>query len=267
MPASRTKITTRLLTRAALVILGICLALATVAFAAGSAKPPAAHFWIHVTPRTQHTTLGHAARFRVVAYHRDHRFVRLSVGRLPRGVTGTFIRDRRRVAVSTLVLTVARTARPGRDGVMLRGLSAGRRVAVGLRLVVSRPARFPFVVAHAAVQGKLAPGRSLPINLGLSNPYSFAIAHVRLTVRVLSVKAPDATHALPCTSRDFSTSAFSGRRVFRLRQRSRISLRGLGFPSNRWPHITMIDRPVNQDGCKHATVIFRSTGTATRALS
>jgi hypothetical protein len=63
------------------------------------------------------------------------------------------------------------------------------------------------------------------------------------------------------------SSAFSGRYGFRLASHRKVSLGGLGFSTRRWPHIGMIDRSVNQDGCKQAIVTLGYSGTGTRASS
>lgn len=166
---------------------------------------------------------------------------------------------------SELVLAVAGRTRQGNDKIVVRGRAAGETAAASLRLVVSSPTRHSFPITDSRLRGTLAPGVSLPVDLRLSNPYPFALRIVRLSVRVRSVSAPNASRGHPCTTRDFVSSAFSGHCGFRLASHRRTSLGGLGFSTQQWPHVGMIHRPVNQDGCKQAMVTLGYSGTATTA--
>jgi hypothetical protein len=132
-----------------------------------------------------------------------------------------------------------------------------------MQLVVSIPRRRSFPISDRHISGTLAPGVSLPVDLRLFNPYPFALRIVGLSVRVRRVSAPNASGDYPCTTRDFVSSAFSGRYGFRLLSHRNVSLARLGFPARRWPHVGMIDRSVNQDGCKQAIVTLGYSGTGT----
>jgi len=55
---------------------------------------------------------------------------------------------------------------------------------------------------------------------------------------------------------------FSGAYGFTLPARTTTRLSALGIPARQWPHIAMLDRPVNQDGCKRATLSLSFTGDA-----
>jgi hypothetical protein len=234
--------------RAALVLLlvvGVCAAVAAATERVSSGRGSAPLFSVRGTPGTRRVVTGGAARFRLTIVRNrppepkaggeqaaavgqpdvDPPFagpVRLSVGRLPAGITARFRRD---------------------------------------------PTRGSFSITDGRLGGTLAPGVSLPVDLKLFNPHAFALRILSLSVRVRSVSAANASRRDPCTTRDFFSSAFTGHYGFRLGSRRKISLGGLGFSTQQWPHVGMVERSVNQDGCKQATVTLVYAGTATTAGS
>ncbi len=275
---------------AALVVLGVCIAAATAAYTAPSDRGGAPPFSVHAGPGTRRVAIGGTARFKLTIERSrppepegggeqaedveqpgaDRRFggpVRLTVTRVPRGIVARFSRNPVRGSGSDLVLAVGWRTRLGNDKIVVRGRAAGETAEFSLRLVVSRPTRRSFPITDSRLRGTLAPGVSLPVDLRLSDPYGFALRVLSLSVRVRSVGAPNASHAHPCTTHDFVSSAFLGHYGFRLASHRTVSLGGLGFSARRWPHVAMIDRPVNQDGCKQAIVALGYSGAATAARS
>jgi hypothetical protein len=275
---------------AALVVLGVCVAVATAAHMARSDRRGAPLFSVHAVPGTQRVAIGGTARFKLTIQRNrppepeaggeeaeeveqpgaDLPFgapVRLSVARLPRGVTARFSRNPVRGSGSELVLAVASRTRLGTDRIVVRGTAARATVALSVRLVVSSPTRRSLAISDKHIGGTLAPGISLPVDLRLSNPYPFALRIVRLSVRVRSVSAPNASRGHPCTTRDYLSTAFSGHYGFRLASHRKVSLGGLGFSTQQWPHVAMINRSINQDGCKQAIVTLGYSGTGTTLSS
>lgn len=96
------------------------------------------------------------------------------------------------------------------------------------------------------------------INLTLTNPNSYSIPVVSLTVSVASVTTHNTI--LACTTADFATTAYSGA-GFTLPPGTSI-LSGLGIPQSQWPTLRMLNTAYNQDGCKGATLSLTYTGTA-----
>jgi hypothetical protein len=99
----------------------------------------------------------------------------------------------------------------------------------------------------------LRPGGSSRINLGFANDDSkpVTLRHVRVTIT--SISAPQADSEFPCTRADF--------RIRPMRVRSLVipgdaftTLVRLDVPAWQWPNLKMRDRPVNQDGCKGASL-------------
>ncbi len=120
----------------------------------------------------------------------------------------------------------------------------------------------PYTISGNA-QGTLYPttaATGAPINLTFNNPNAGnggsgvnGVQIAGLTVAIASVSAPNANVAHPCGPVDFAVTQFSGSYPFYIPQGTS-SLQSLGFASTTWPSVRLIDRPVNQDGCKGATV-------------
>jgi hypothetical protein len=108
----------------------------------------------------------------------------------------------------------------------------------------------------------LTPGLTVPLDLELTNSGPVGITISDLTAGVDAIVSPRATVAYPCVPDDFAVTQFSGSYGFTLHPASTISLSELGFPAEQWPQVTMPDRPVNQNGCKGATLRFAFTGRA-----
>lgn len=156
---------------------------------------------------------------------------------------------------------------------------AGAVAAVATAYVASRPAPTgtpePAVVASAApggsppaftITGSLAgmpvPGTTVPISVNLTNPHPFPIVVSGLTVRLDRIAGRGVRR---CGPADFVVHQFSGRYGFVLGALRTSTLSHLGLRPPAWPQVAMLDRPVNQDGCKGAHLTLVITGTAVRA--
>ena len=114
----------------------------------------------------------------------------------------------------------------------------------------------------------LAPGVTAPINLALISTNLFDLDVVGLTVTVESIDAPHADDAHPCSSHDFAVRQLEPANVvLELPAKSRRTLKTLGLPRTAWPAITLLNRAVNQDGCKQASVSFTYTASGTPVRS
>jgi hypothetical protein len=125
---------------------------------------------------------------------------------------------------------------------------------------VGAPRRF---VIRGAAAGLLAPGASTVIDLRLTNPNRFALRVRRIDVSVAGVRAPYANPIRPCSRADFTVNRPARLVGVRLPAHSTRDLASLRISRSRWPRAAMRDRPVNQDGCKHATLLLRYRGIAT----
>lgn len=133
-------------------------------------------------------------------------------------------------------------------------------------IVTGVRAGLPYTVSGNAA-ALLYPGAApSPINLTFSNPNvgnggsgADGVRVANLTVAISSVSAPNARTSTPCTIADFAVTQFSGEYPF-LIPSGLSSLQSLGFAQSTWPGVRLIDRPVNQDGCKGATITLSYDG-------
>ena len=84
-------------------------------------------------------------------------------------------------------------------------------------------------------------------------------------VRITAVVAPNADAAHPCTAADFAIRQMPRRTVLRVPAGRTTGLAAMHIPIAAWPRLTLVDRALNQDGCKHAEVRLRFE--ARRALT
>ena len=150
---------------------------------------------------------------------------------------------------------------PGRYFVRFRAVGGHYRSVLKLGLVIAAPGSAPFRIdGHF---GKLWPGTSQSVNLLLTNPNGRAISVSSLTVGLRSVSAPGSSWALPCSTGDFVVAQFAGAYPLELPAHATRRLSDLAVPAPLWPRVTMLNRPVNQDGCRGATVTVGYSGEAT----
>jgi len=113
-----------------------------------------------------------------------------------------------------------------------------------------------FVIA-AVASGTVAPGAAVPVDLLLTNPNPVRLAVTNLTARIDGVRTDSS-----CTPQDFAVTQFSGRYGFVVAANATRTLSELGLDAAAWPHVQLVNRPANQDGCKGATIVFRLSGSA-----
>jgi hypothetical protein len=231
-------------------------------------RPPLS---IRVVPLTRVVAPGDTTAVTVRIRNRHRRVVKLSlVDGLPQGATASFSPKRTRKSRATLTVATA-SARSGGHRIRLKARSGHRRAIAALNLVIDSR-KHPNPPQHAndanftiagSLSSTLEPGFAVPLNLELTNPGATGIAIAGLRVRVSSISAPLASASYPCTSDDFSVAQFSGAYGFTIPASSSRSLSELGFQETQLPQVAMPNRPVNQNGCKGASLQFEFTGTAT----
>jgi hypothetical protein len=107
------------------------------------------------------------------------------------------------------------------------------------------------------VRRPISPGEVVPIDLRLDNTSDLDLAIDHITVVVVGVDAPRADADHPCSAADFDVRQLSGGVVLRIVANSAESLSAMDLPNENWPAVSMVDRPVNQDGCKGASLTLR----------
>jgi hypothetical protein len=140
------------------------------------------------------------------------------------------------------------TGRPGAGRGSLSGVSG-----------VSKP----FTIEGTAAT-PMSPGVSVPLDLGVTNPYSVTMSVTTLQVRIQTITAPNSDGAHRCARSDFTVEQkAAGSPELTLPPEIHSSLAGLGLPDADWPRVGMLNRLVNQDGCKGAslTLAYSATGT------
>ncbi|MDX6587473.1 MAG: hypothetical protein QOI31_1946 [Solirubrobacterales bacterium] len=281
----RIKLTTRKASTNVAAILIAVVSLGGAAFLAAqprSSSPPAADqnssaakagharaLAIRVKPRSRSVSQGGVAQFRIrirrtspVTQSGRRPTVKLRILRgLPPGATATFMRKRTRNRISTLTVDTG-SAAIGIHRMRIRARSNGKHATALARLTIAPVQSADFQISADSTT-PLAPGVSVPVDLTLTNPQTREIAITSLDARVSNVTAPGASPGLPCTVDDFAVIPFSGAYGFEVAAAGTTSLSKLDFPSSEWPQLKMLDRPVNQDGCKDASLTLAYGGTST----
>lgn len=107
------------------------------------------------------------------------------------------------------------------------------------------------------VRGAVAPGAMVPLDLVLENPNDFELAITKITVLVESVDPPRADGAYPCSIADYATRQLQGDVRRGLAAHGQDHLSSLGVARSQWPAVGLINRKINQDGCKGAVLTLR----------
>ncbi len=123
----------------------------------------------------------------------------------------------------------------------------------------------PFTIRGTTVD-PISPGVMAPLNLEVTNLYDTPLLVTDLSVEVRNVSAPNADRDTPCVIGDYAVDQASRLLVVTVAARATRSLTDLGVARGTWPRVGMVDRPVNQDGCKGAslTLHYAATGTPKR---
>lgn len=221
-------------------------------------------FWVHrggalILPRTHgRRRLAAPVRLRIIGRPREGIVARLRPTTTRSSPATLSLRTRKSTPDGTYRVRIEARAR-----LHPRAPYRIQRARTVLTLVVATPHRRRFAI-HGTLPGLLSPGTSAPIDLRLTNPHRTKIRVRELAVRVTGVHAPEANVSRPCTTGDFTVAPLSSAQgPITLPASSTRTLSALGVTTSRWPRVGMANRPVNQDGCKHARLTLGFTGVAT----
>ena len=106
------------------------------------------------------------------------------------------------------------------------------------------------------VTDPLLPGESAAIDLELVNRHSIALSVTDIQVSIRRVNAPRADRTHPCGLADFSVEQVPRDTDISVPARERRRLSDLGLSREVWPRLVLVNRPVNQDGCKGASLVL-----------
>lgn len=104
----------------------------------------------------------------------------------------------------------------------------------------------------------IAPGVMVPLDLEITNPHDFPMSVTGFAVTVQEVNAPNASVVLRCSPADFTLDQANSLAIT-IAARSTSTLSSLDLARRTWPHIGMLNRSVNQDGCKGASLTLDYT--------
>lgn len=123
----------------------------------------------------------------------------------------------------------------------------------------------PFTI-HGNATEPISPGVTAPLDLLLTNPQGVPMSVTDLSVIVRGVSAPNADDAHPCAVGDFTVDQASRSLEITLPARATSALSSLGFARASLPAVGMLERSVNQDGCKGAslTLGYAASGTVSQ---
>lgn len=142
--------------------------------------------------------------------------------------------------------------------------TAGSTAADGTGGAGLRESSASFTIEGNATE-PISPGVRAPLDLKLTNPHDVRLSVTELSVTVRDVSAPNADQVHPCEVGDFAVDQASSSLELSLAARSTSTLSDLGLPSAKRPHVGMLDRPVDQDGCKGASLTLAYTASGTLA--
>ncbi len=117
----------------------------------------------------------------------------------------------------------------------------------------------PLVRISGTARRLLRPGVASRINLRFANPGRNAVTLRHVSVTISSIDAPKADAGHPCTLTDFRVRPMRARTLV-LPAAGSTDLFRLGVPWRQWPRLKMRNRPVNQDGCKDASLTLKYRG-------
>lgn len=109
----------------------------------------------------------------------------------------------------------------------------------------------------------ISPGLMTPLDLAFTNHQSVPVAVTDLHVTVRGVSAPNADDAHPCAVGDFAVNQASKDLRITLAADSKSTLSSLDLSRAKWPQVGMVERSVNQDGCKGASLTLAYTASGT----
>jgi hypothetical protein len=112
--------------------------------------------------------------------------------------------------------------------------------------------------------GLISPGVKASLDLKFTNPHDFGMSVTDLSVTMRKVSAPNADIVHPCAIGDFAVDQAAISLEITLAARSASTLSNLGIPATKWPHVGMLNRAVNQDGCQGAGLTLDFTASGTR---
>lgn len=224
---------------------------------------PPAGLGISVTPASATVAEGDSAVYTVsVTRTGITGKVSLAVTGLPAGASGSFAPNPIAATATTSVLTVrtAATTPTGDFPLTVTGTLGTVSSSAVVHLVVIKGS-LPFTIS-GDLAGLLLPGRTLPLDLTVTNPNDTSI---QLTNLWVSIDHVDAGHPGCTVDPNYAVLQFTGpyaRLV--VPANGSATLQSLLGPTSQgqWPQVRMIETHTNQDACKGAQLTLTYGGSA-----
>jgi len=105
--------------------------------------------------------------------------------------------------------------------------------------------------------GSLRPGLAVPVDLEITNRHLTPIDVADIRVEIAGISAPFADDTHPCTTKDYVITQSRPEIAIAVAALSSQRLSESTLPLAEWPHVQMLERPVNQDGCRGAELTLR----------
>jgi hypothetical protein len=240
-------------------------------------KTQAPDFTIDASTTSQQVLQGDQATYKISVSSVDGFTspVSLSVSGLPSGVTATAspnpVTPKPKGETLKLTVVAASNASTGNYTLTITGTSGGVVHSTQVALTVLETVSFS--IRGNANTAKLYPGLQRPVDPLISNSYSnFGLSISSISATLTGVNAPGS-----CSLQDFSiqqlgSSAYPVTIGAGVQNATLSSLIQQAHPSwtaqqvsNALPQLTLINRPVNQDGCKNASVNLHYAASASKA--
>ena len=113
------------------------------------------------------------------------------------------------------------------------------------------------VLIRGNVDAPIRPGSVVSLDLELRNPNDVDLTVSDLTVTLHRVSAPNADREHPCGPQDYTVRQVPRDARVVLPGKHTSDLEAMGLPVRSRPAVGMLDRPVNQDGCRAALLTLR----------
>jgi hypothetical protein len=235
----------------------------TVTLAVQQAAQP--NFTLNAGPAGQSTVQGDQATY-TVTVNRTGGFsgpVTLSVSGMPRGAAATFTPSATVPGSSSTATLRVDTAGNTKEDTYALALSGSATLAGS---TVARSAAMTLIVQKSqaltitgGLSGRLFPGRRAPLDLTVSNGNNFTIQ-----ITGLAVSIEEATSKPGCSGTDnFKVTQIPAARYpLALGAGKTKTLGQLGVADADKPQVEMLDRPMNQDACMNAALVFDYSGSA-----
>ncbi|NMM22785.1 MAG: hypothetical protein HHJ11_04705 [Phycicoccus sp.] len=183
---------------------------------------------------------------------------------LPAGATAAFAPNVTSGDTSTLQVTTSEGTKDGTYSLILS--AAGRdsngdtkNASASVKLDINTKGK-NFIIS-GNLDGLLAPGLALPLDLSLTNPNKKSISVTNLSVSLQSVTRA-AGETRPCRTGDYAVVQYNGPYPLVVPGSTTLNLTQLGVSSNQRPKIEFLNTSYNQDGCKGANLSLSYSGSA-----